>query len=210
MREAVVVGSGGHCRVILSLLEANQQHSLFVVLDLSEPESGEMIMGVPVRPIESLLYELTNKDNVDFFLAIGDNSIRKLWWEKLQMFGVSCPNLISSKAVVDDSANLGGGNVVCANAYIGPQATLGFNNVINTGAIIEHEVIIASHSHIAPGAIIAGRAYVSVLCFIGAGSTVIDKVSVAHGVTLGAGAVLIRNADSKKGIYIGVPAKLKE
>ncbi len=209
VREAVIVGSGGHCTAILSLLGANRQHTISTVLDLSEPEPGELIMGVPVAPIEPLLFEFIAKDNLDFFLAIGGNLVRKFWWEKLQTFRVSCPNLISPNALVDDSANLGEGNVVCANAYIGPRATLGFNNIINTGAIIEHEATVGSHSHIAPGSIIAGRSNVSDQCFIGAGSTVIDKVSVAHGATLGAGSVLIKNASSKGGIYVGVPAKLK-
>jgi sugar O-acyltransferase (sialic acid O-acetyltransferase NeuD family) len=205
MNNAVIVGSGGHARVIISLLRDCGQVPV-AILDVKEPEAGELIMGVPVFSAKTSLLEFSVNKQIDFYIAMGDNDARLSWWKKLTSQGLSCPNLVSPSAKIDIAVSLGSGNVICANVFIGPEVIVGSNNIINTGAIIEHEVVIGSHSHFAPGSVIAGRVDVSDLCFIGAGSTIIDKIKVSRGVTLGAGGVMVRHADIENGIYIGCPA----
>lgn len=205
MNNAVIVGSGGHARVMVSLLRDCGQTPV-AILDVKEPEAGELIMGVPVFSAKTSLLDFSVNNQSDFYIAMGDNDARLSWWKKLTSQGLSCPNLVSPSAKIDMAASLGSGNVICANVSIGPEVIVGSNNIINTGAVIEHEVVIGSHSHFAPGSVIAGRVDVSDLCFIGAGSTIIDKIKVSRGVTLGAGGVMVRHADIENGVYIGCPA----
>jgi sugar O-acyltransferase (sialic acid O-acetyltransferase NeuD family) len=208
-KNAVIIGSGGHCRTIISLLKSVYESDIVAILDLSFVEGNELIMDIPVMSADSKLSGFAVKPNVEFFLAIGDNATRKYWWNKLQQLEVSCPNLIAPSAVIDDYSTIGIGNVICANAYVGPQVSLGNNNIINTGAVIEHEVEIGNHCHIAPSSTIAGRCSISDECFIGVGSVVVDKINVVKGITLGAGAVLVRDAVTENAIYIGIPARVK-
>lgn len=205
MNNAVIVGAGGHARVVISLLRECGQVPV-AILDAEEPEAGELIMGVPVLSAKTSLLEFSVNKQIDFYIAIGDNDARLSWWKQLTSQGLSCPNLISPSAKIDIAASLGSGNVICANVFIGPEAIVGSNNIINTGAIIEHEVVIGSHSHFAPGSVIAGRVDISDVCFIGAGSTIIGKIKVSRGIILGAGGVMVRHADIEDGIYIGCPA----
>jgi sugar O-acyltransferase (sialic acid O-acetyltransferase NeuD family) len=206
MRKAVVLGTGGQCRVVLSLLASVKTHQVHAIVELGESRNGETIMGKPVTP-SSNIADYCGLTDVDFFIAIGDVTLRKTWWEKLTEDGLSTPNLISPSALIDETVILGKGNVICARSFIGPFAQVGSNNLINTGAIVEHEARIGDHCHLAPASLVAGRSRISNRCFIGAGSTIIDSITISEGTTVGAGSVVISSIDRVSSIVFGVPAR---
>jgi UDP-N-acetylbacillosamine N-acetyltransferase len=212
MRQAIIIGAGGHSRVVLSLLAEGANHSILGVVDVNLPKlnegvSPEFIMGAPVLPLK-FLENLLPHENLDLFIAIGDCELRHKWWKVLGEKKFCLPNLISVTSTIDLTSSIGGANIICARAFIGPNAILGDNNLINTGAILEHEAVIDSHCHVAPGSVIAGRAKVGSHCFIGAGSIIIDRLSVANFTVLGAGAVVVSDIRVECGIHVGIPAKL--
>jgi UDP-N-acetylbacillosamine N-acetyltransferase len=205
-RQAIVVGTGGHCRVLLSLLASCGEHDVLGIVDLTQSCVGEVIMGVKVIGSASSLREFRMRKELDIFLAIGDNATRREWWHKVQDWGLALPNLVSPQALVDPNAHLGNSNVVCARAFIGPEVLLGDNNLINTAAVLEHEVRLGSHCHLGPLSIVAGRSQIGDGCFIGAGATVINRIELSSDITIGAGATVVQNI-MNPGVYIGVPAR---
>lgn len=207
MRRALVLGTGGHARVVLSVLAASGSREVLGFLDLGVPHGGELIMGIPVLGNVAGLDNFRGRSDVDVFLAIGDNEMRRTWWFAVREAGFATPNLISPHAIVDPTAQLGEANVVCARAFIGPAAVIGDNTLLNTACIVEHETSVGSHSHLAPSSTVAGRTRIGECCFIGAGATVIDKVTVVARVIVGAGGTVVHNIDTP-GVYIGVPARL--
>jgi len=207
MRQAVVVGTGGQCRVIMSILLACNSHNVEALIELGAMRSGETIMGSSAIVEADYFSTLIGRSDLDVFLAIGDNTIRKYWWNQVKKMDLPLPNLISPCALVDDSAHLGESNVVCARAFLGPQASIGHNNLINTSAIIEHEVYIGHNCHLGPSSTIAGRSRIGDCCVLGAGSTIIDSISVASESIIGAGATLVTNIEQPGGVYVGTPAK---
>ena len=210
MRDAVVLGTGGHSRVVISLLKANSNHKILSVLELGRYRQDDCILDIPVQPVEKGLGSYVDNEGIDFYLAIGDSAIRKHWYEKLRGIGFTLPNLVSRHAEIDVTASIGTANVICSGAFIGPQAQLGNNNLINTGSIIEHEVVISDHCHIAPSVTISGRTRVADQCFIGVGSTIIEQMTVASETMLAAGAVLTMSVEQPGRTYMGVPARLKK
>ena len=208
MKYSVVIGSGGHCRAVLSILKSDKTRKIKGIIDLEKHTHGEIIMGIPVIGSVEYLQNLPT-DSVDIFLAIGSNSLRSVWWEKIKELGFMLPNLISPFAYIDPTSSLGEGNVICANSFIGPEARLGKNNLINTSAVIEHEVEIGSHCHLAPSSTIAGRSLIGDKCFFGAGAIVINGITIVSETVVGAGATVIKNI-SRPGIYVGIPSRLKE
>lgn len=207
MRQAIILGTGGHCRVVLSILLDVGRHHVLDIIELAELRHGETILGIPVNATVSSLDSFRGRPATDIFLAIGDNALRREWWHKIKGLDLPLPNLISPHAIVDRFAKLGDGNVICSKAFIGPECKIGNNNLINTGAIVEHEVQIGSHCHLSPASTVAGRSRIHDDCFVGAGATVIDNLSIATGTTLGAGAVLISGIEKSNGVYVGVPAR---
>lgn len=205
-RQALLVGSGGHARVVLSLLAASGSRPVLGLLDIGTTRPGEVIMGVPVIGAASMLAEYGGRDDVDVYLAIGDNASRRDWWSRVQALGLHLPSLVSPHAIVDPTSRLADGVVVCARAFVGPEATVGENTLLNTACIVEHEVTVGRHCHLAPSATVAGRSRIGHGCFIGAGATVIDRVSIADNVIVGAGGTVVRSIEAAGGVYVGVPA----
>lgn len=207
MRYAVVLGAGGHCRVVLSILFDCRHHEVLSIVELSSPRPGEVIMGTPVMDSPDYLSTLFGRIDVDVFLAIGNNAVRSYWWKRVNKMGFPMPNLVSPHALVAESTIMGNSNIICPRAFVGPLATLGDNNLINTAAVVEHEVSIGNDCHIAPSSTIAGRSILKDSCFVGSGATVIDGISVACRTVIGAGATLITTVEQPGGVYVGVPAK---
>jgi sugar O-acyltransferase (sialic acid O-acetyltransferase NeuD family) len=206
-KQAIVIGTGGHSRVVLSILSNLNTHNIFGVLDLREIQTGETILGIPVIGSIDSIKEFDN--NVfEIFLAIGDNSLRKSIFLRLKSHKFSLPNLISQYAIVDVNSNMGEANIICPKAFIGPSSIIGDNNIINTGAIIEHEASIKDHCNFSPLSIVAGRSSVDNECFIGSSATIIDKINITEKVIIGAGSTVIDDI-LKPGTYVGSPAKLK-
>jgi sugar O-acyltransferase (sialic acid O-acetyltransferase NeuD family) len=207
MESALILGTGGHSRVIISMLSAVREMNMLGVIDLGEHIPGERILGVPVLGSVQMLDDFSGRDQINVYLAIGDNESRRNWFYKVKEMGFLLPNLISEKAVIDHHVQVGNGNIICPQAYIGPGAILGDNNLINTASLIEHEVRIGSHCHLAPSSTVAGRTAIGDETFIGAGATVIDQIQIAGSTKIGAGAVVIKTIERSGGTFVGVPAK---
>lgn len=207
MRYAIVLGTGGHCRVVLSIIEELDFYDVLSIVEIGTFRPGELIMGRSVEASPDYLFTLSGRSDIDVFLAIGDNYIRRLWWDRVKSLALPMPNLISPNALVSNSASLGESNVICARAFVGPEAKIGNNNLINTSAVVEHEVYIGHDCHLAPSSTVAGRSHLDDLCFVGAGATVIDGMSIASRTVIGAGATLVRDVDQPGGVYVGTPAK---
>ena len=204
-RRAIVVGAGGHARVILSLLAAAGTHEVVGVLDTGVPRSGERIMGIPVLGQVDELARVASA-GVDVYLAIGENAARRDLWSAIRAQGYALPSLISPAALIDPTAVIGASVVICARAFVGPEVVVGDNTLVNTGSILEHEARLGSHSHLASLATIAGRSRVGDRCFVGAGATIIDRVKVTDDVVIGAGGVVVADITAP-GLYVGVPAR---
>jgi UDP-N-acetylbacillosamine N-acetyltransferase len=209
MRRALVLGAGGHCRAIIAILFDLGFCKNIEIIDLFPLRSNELILGIPVTRYVKNVNELGQLNEVDVYLAIGDNARRLDWWEKLKEMDLSTPNLISPHAIVSPSVTLGDGNIIAPNVFIGPNVQLGCNNIINTGVILEHEAKIGSHSHIAPASVIAGRSEIGDRCFIGARSVVINNLKVVSDTILGAGSTLVKSIIEPGETYYGVPARKK-
>ena len=192
-RIANVLGTGGHARVVVSILLDLQSHEKINIFELGQQRVDEQILG--------------NHNSEDFFLAIGSNSLREKYWKILQKNKVITPNLVASTSFVDPSAQLGEGNIICHQAILGACVHIGDNNLLNTASLIEHESKIGSHCHMAPKSVLAGRSTLGNTCFVGLGAKIIDKLNVANGTTIGAGACLLECISEENRTYAGIPAK---
>jgi len=207
MDSAIIIGTGGQARVLVSLLHDLNAFDLKGIVDLDPYDPQEAIMGVPIIGSLSKAEAWRDHGITVAFLAIGDNRRREQVYQGCLNAGFQLPNLISPLATVNPFATLGEANVVCPGAYLGPMSHIGHDNIINTKAIMEHESTIGNHSHLAPGSVVGGRSRLGDRVFLGASATVIDRVSVASGITVGAGGVVCQDLTQPDGTYIGVPVR---
>jgi UDP-perosamine 4-acetyltransferase len=197
----VVIGAGGHGKVVVSTLLAAGVR-VPCVLDDEEEKWGSEIFGVPVRgPVSN---------GVEFgrvgVLGIGRNEERKRFAEALNL---DWATVIHPHAWVHPSVRLGEGSVVFAGAIIQPDTVIGRHVIVNTGALIDHDCEIGDYAHVAPGVQLAGGVKLSEGVFFGIGSCAIPGVHVGERTTVGAGAAVVDDLPSDV-IAVGVPARVLE
>lgn len=198
----VVIGAGGHAKVIIELLRS----SGITIAGLTDADSTPRnVLGVPVLGDDGILPMLLSQGVRNAFVALGDNSLRLDIGAGLQALGFHLVNAISPRATISPSARLGCGIAVMAGAVINAEAQIGDLAIINTGAGIDHETILGAACHIGPGAAIAGGVRIGSCALLGVGSSVAPGRMVGDGAIIGAGACVIHDINPHV-TAVGVPA----
>jgi acetyltransferase EpsM len=205
MKPLVVIGAGGHSKVIRDIITSCGEYEVIAVLDdrYCESKTEGFIIFAPISHARQLILE----KNPYFIIAIGNNIVRQRIAEKLLSLSASFATIIHTSAVISPSAQLGEGTVVLPNAVINAASVIGRHVIINTSSVIEHDNVIEDYAHISPGTILTGNVQVGIGTHIGAGSTVIPGKRLGDWSIIGAGSTIISNIPDYVTV-VGTPAKI--
>jgi len=204
--DVLILGAGGHGKVVLDILRAAGEHRVVGFIDADRSLAGTSVGGVPVLGAPNLLPKLRAKAK-GAIVAIGDNHTRQSYAAMVSEHGFELINAIHPAAVVSPSANLGRNVAICAGAVVCVEASIDDSVIINTGAVVDHECEVGEAVHVCPGALLAGRVRVGAEAFIGLGAKVIQCLAVGAGAIVGAGAVVIDEVPAGATV-VGVPARV--
>ncbi|OHB50751.1 MAG: serine acetyltransferase [Planctomycetes bacterium GWF2_40_8] len=210
MQKIIILGGGGHAKVLIDLIRTLNQYEIAGILDLQQLKVDTHILGIPVLGEDDLLPQLYKEGIKNVCIGVGstkDNSRRKMLYEKVKHTGFSIPFLIHPRSVVSENLRFSEGIQVMAGAIVQTDSIIGENTIINTGSIVEHDCIIGKHVHICPGVVISGGCTVGDSTFIGAGATVIQGIKIGNNTIVAAGAVVINNVPDGT-VVKGVPARV--
>lgn len=207
MDEIVVIGGGGHAKVVVSILRKLQRYR---IVGYTDPEGRGSLLGAPYLGADRELAALASRlQKLNAVLAIGQVGLgekRHEIWTRLQSQVLSFPAIVSPAAIVNEGVSFGDGTVVMDGVVINCGAKIGCGAIVNTNSTIEHDVVLEDWVHVAPGATISGGVTVGRFSMVGAGSTVIEGIKIASGCMVGAGATIVRDL-TKPGVYVGTPAR---
>ena len=204
----IILGAGGHSRVIFDLLN-NQKIKIYGIID------PLMEIDYLRKTFPSYNYfkhddEILNQDPEEIILINGlgsipnDDNKRRNAFYKFSEKGFKFLTLVSRNAVVSPSAKLSEGTQIMRGAIIQSGVSIGANSIINTGAIIDHDCIIGDHTHIAPGAVLSGKVTMGESVHVGTNASIIQSIKLGNNVVVGAGTSVVRDIDDNTTIY---PAK---
>ena len=200
----IVIGGGGHAKVLASALLLREQRVLgFVDLNLNPPP----LLGVPYLGNDSAVLD-HSPDGVQLVNGIGSVSCTRNHQNIYDWFvqkRYSFATVVHPSAVVAPEVQIEDGVQVLAGAVVQAGCLLGPNVIVNTGARVDHDCIIDSHAHVAPGVTMCGAVRVGMGAHIGAGATVIQGIRIGAGSVVGAGALVIRDVPEGAKV-VGVPA----
>lgn len=189
MRKIVVVGGGGHAKVVIDAIKCGKE---FEVCAISDPglKKSSLVAGIPVVGDDGALPGLFKKGVKDAFVAvgsIGDCSVRKKIYDNLKKTGFRLPVIAHPKAVIAGDVELGEGVFVAAGAVVNTGAKIGNNAILNTSSSVDHDCIIGDFTHIAPGVTLSGGVVVGNETHIGTGANVIQNIKIGKRCMVGAG-----------------------
>lgn len=204
MSKLLIIGAGGHGRVIADCAQATNLYTEIAFLDDCYPER-QTNLDWPIIDKSSAWKCYENE--YDFALAIGNNKARLALFNALvKSNSARLPNIVHPKAVISKHTTFGKGNVVFANAVINPGVEIANACIINTSATVDHDCKLDSAVHISPGAHISGVVNIGKCSWFGAGSCTVQVLDIAENTQVGAGAAVTKNTEPN-GLYVGVPAK---
>lgn len=205
--DVVIIGAGGHGRVVRDILRAAGRDRVVGFLDADPGLIGQTIADVPVLGPGNLLGRLRSERGVrGAIVAIGDNRVRRRYLDEIVAAGLEPISALHPSAILSPNVKVGRNVVICAGAIVATDSTIGDSVIVNTGAQVDHECAISAGVHLAPASALAGRVNVGGDAFVGLGARVIQCLTIGEGAVVGAGAVVIRDVPAGARV-VGVPAR---
>lgn len=197
-RELVVLGAGGHAKVVVATARA-AGWTVAAVYDDDEALWGGALLDAPIRgPLAA-----AGEGELPAILALGDNRGRA---QRAAGLDLEWATLVHPDASVHASARLGPGALIVAAAVVQPDCAIGAHAIVNTAAGVDHDCRVADCAHIGPGSHLAGNVTIGEGALLGVGCSVVPGVSVGAWATVGAGSVVLADVPAETTIA-GVPAR---
>lgn len=192
----VIIGGGGHGAVCKEIAELIGYKNI-IILD-------DDIANTSAYGKTELFAQFINDS--DFFVAIGNNHMRRSFTERIEADNGTFATLIHPTAVISKSSTIGQGTVVMAGVVINARASIGEGVIVNTSSSVDHDCKLDGYCHIGVGAHLAGTVYVGKETFVGAGAIIINNINIGENVILGASTTVISDI-CEQGTYVGTPAR---
>ena len=201
MDEIILLGSGGHARSCIDVIE---QEDRFRIAGLVEQDgsNADHNLGYPIVGVDDDL-EILRKKYTYALVTVGhikSPETRIKIYKILKTFEYQLPIVISPSAYISKHTEINEGTIIMHGAIVNAGAVIANNCIINSKALIEHDAIIGNHSHIATGAIVNGGVSVGSESFIGSGVVTKQYISIGNNCSVGAGVTL--KSDVKSGQVI--------
>lgn len=204
-KPVIMLGAGGHARVLLTMLD-QLRVPVSAVSSPEQPKAADFPPNV-IRLAEDDGVFQFNAADYDLVNGLGSLPGRDNQRQRLHQLFSSAGYTFSR--VISPTAHVAGDCYLAEGVQIMPGAILNSCRVsrftlINSGAIVEHDVAIGEHCHIAPGAVICGDVTLGEQVHVGAGATVIQGITIGANTVIGAGATITQDIPANAIVY---PAK---
>ena len=202
MRDAVMIGGGGHAMSCLDAADGGDVRFVGYVSTAPDPRLPLDHLGG-----DDALPELQQRVGLAF-VAVGDNRRRSALSAAVARLGFELATLVAGTARVSPHASVGPGAAVLHHAFVGPRSRVAAGAIVNTAASADHDCTIGEFAHIAPGTHLAGGVDIGAGAFAGVGVSVIPDVHIGAWSVVGAGAVVTDQVPPETTV-MGVPARAR-
>jgi len=200
----IVVGSGGHAKVLISTMQLRHRSILgFVDLNPVAPS----LLGIECLGDDAAV-SLHASGDVQLVNGVGSAKstvTRRDVYDRFTLRGYCFATVIHPSAIVAHQVDMADGVQMMAGVIVQPGCRLGANIVLNTGCRIDHDCVIGDHAHVSPGVTLSGNVHIGTGAHVGTGASIIQGVRVGAGCVIGAGAAVIRDVPPGT-VVAGVPA----
>lgn len=202
MTDLIIIGYGGHAKVIEDCVKSDSKYSILGYIDLIDYNNHLKYLGED----KSIINIMNKYPNAQYVIGIGDIHIRQKLIEHYQNYEIMYAIIKHHTAVVSNNTIIEEGTVIFPMAVVNSGSSIGKHAILNTGSIIEHDNIIGSNVHIAPRVVTGGQVRIGTNTLVGLGACIRNNILVGNNCIIGCGSVVIKNVIDGDTI-VGNPAK---
>ena len=196
-KQLVIIGASGHGKVAADI--AKKMNAWEKIIFLDDFSKSDVLLNCPIIGKSNL--KINYKENSDFFVAIGNQKVRRQILEELFENKFNITTLIHPLAILDDTVIIDQGSIVMAGVVINSSVEIGKGCIINTSSSIDHDCQLKDFIHLSPGVHLAGNVKISDNTWLGIGSIVINNIEINQNIVVGAGSVVVNHL-KKEGVTI--------
>ena len=202
-----IYGAGGLGREILELAriingEGNRWTGYLFVDDDS---SKDVVQDVKVMSFEQIR-SLYGTDEVEYTIAVGEPSTRRLLFDKLESYSCRIATLVHPDVHIPDTTIVGRGVIISYGCFVSCNVTLGENVILQPNANVGHDDVIGAHSVISTTAALGGACVLGEQAYVGLGVSIRELLNIGTNAVVGMGAVVMRDVEADA-IVAGNPAR---
>ena len=204
----VILGGGGHGRVVIDIVEKAGRFRLLGVVDAVVPV-GQAVLGYEVLGRDADLSRLVERHPIEgIVIAVGDNWARSRAVAAVRGMTprIAMPNVIHPSASIAKGFRLGQGNVVMAGAVVNSGATLGDFCIVNIHASVDHDARLGDYASLAPHACAGANVEIGEFTAVGLGAHIVRGRKIGAHTVVGAGATVLDDLPPHVVAY-GTPAR---
>lgn len=206
----LIYGGGSLGREIYDLVCRNSPprlrwEKIYFIDDFAD--EGTHYLGESIH-FDSLGKKFKNRfDELEFVVAIGEPSDRKILYDKMKNAGIKPATLIDKTTVISPTVKIGAGSVIFEMSSLHSNSVVGENVLMYSFSAVTHDVKIGNHSVITSGAKIGGGVELGEKVFVGLGANLRDKIKIGDDAIIGMGAVVLKNVTGGSTV-VGNPGKI--
>ncbi|MBX4264098.1 NeuD/PglB/VioB family sugar acetyltransferase [Clostridium estertheticum] len=169
MSDLLIIGAGGHGRVVLETAELEGRWDNIKFLD--DRTDVDMVLGHRIIGKMDDYKRFSGKYEYAI-VCIGDNEKRLELIKEILKVGYKVPVIIHPKAFVSKYSEIGNGSVILAGVVINTGARIGMGCIININSSVDHDCVVEYGVHVCSGAVVRSMCKVGKLSYVGAGAVV--------------------------------------
>ncbi len=195
-----IIGSGGHCGVLIDACNRLNYHIEGLLDDVHPPGTMRHFREIKGRSDMAIKYPTA----FVFHIAIGNNEARERLSQLPDKKFVNIIHPESIQCMRQDCI----GSFFAAKSYLGACSKVGNFTILNTNVSVDHDCEIGDFSHLAPGVVTGGRVKIGSRTTIGLSAVIRDGVTIGNNCVIGMGSVIIKDIPDNLIVW-GTPGNLE-
>lgn len=143
MRKLLIIGAGGHGKVVAEVAQDCGYEEIAFLDDNSTDAIGK------TDEIENFARQYE-----DAFVGIGNNELRQNMLNRLKEAGYHIPVLVHPTAYVSKTTEIAEGMIVEPEAIVNTETVIGTGCIISVGSVVDHNVVLEECVHVNAGALV--------------------------------------------------------
>ncbi|MBI2617119.1 acetyltransferase [Candidatus Gottesmanbacteria bacterium] len=206
IKRVVLFGAGGHARVVADVFESRHIRVEGLFDDDKTLFGTKRIAWKVLGGLDDMI-RFVKENEVNYFVAIGDNVLREKISEKIGKSTSQLPcTCIAPSTSISPHVKISKGVFIAPGVVINIGTVIEEGAIVNTSSSIDHDCIIGRFSSVQPGAHLGGGVKIGRRTMVGIGAKVMQYMTIGDDAVVGGGAMVTHNVKEKTTV-VGVPAK---